>query len=68
MASSKDTFESHTFRANTFACGTFRGTGADIILPPARKTTAAARPLGEFRNRGVSTTAAGRTEGEFPTR
>jgi len=30
MASSKDTFESGTFLANTFACGTFRGIGVDV--------------------------------------
>jgi hypothetical protein len=27
---SKDTFESHTFRANTFAAGVFRGVGVDV--------------------------------------
>lgn len=32
MASYKDTFESHTFRANTFACGTWRGTGVATVV------------------------------------
>ncbi len=68
MASSKDTFESKTFASNTFACGTFRGLGTDAQIPPIRQTTAAARPAGEFRNRGVSTTAASRPGGEFPVR
>jgi hypothetical protein len=27
MASAKDTFESHTFAANSFACGVWRGIG-----------------------------------------
>ncbi len=31
MASSKDTFESKTFAAMTFACGNWRGIGVDII-------------------------------------
>ena len=31
MASTKDTFESKTFASNTYACGTFRGTGVTII-------------------------------------
>jgi len=30
MASYKDTFEAHTFRANTFASGTWRGTGVTV--------------------------------------
>lgn len=30
MASSKDTFESATFGAMSFACGTFRGIGTGI--------------------------------------
>jgi len=33
MASSKDTFESDTFSANTFACGAWRGAGVDFYLP-----------------------------------
>ena len=32
MASSKDTFESHSFRAHSFASGLFRGAGADIAF------------------------------------
>lgn len=42
MASSKDTFESGTFLASSFACGTFRGIGADIVAdqhPPLRGIT-----------------------------
>jgi hypothetical protein len=31
MASAKDTFESHTFRANTFASGNWRGVGPAVI-------------------------------------
>ena len=31
MASSKDTFESKTFAAMTFACGNWRGLGIDIV-------------------------------------
>jgi len=37
MASYKDTFESHTFLANTFASGAWRGAGVTatgIVLPP----------------------------------
>lgn len=30
MASEKDTFEPKTFAANTFACGTWRGTGVTV--------------------------------------
>lgn len=33
MASSKDTFESGTFLASTFACGTWRGIGVDVASP-----------------------------------
>ncbi len=41
MASYKDTFESHTFAANSFACGTWRGTGvaelrSSVVLTPER--------------------------------
>lgn len=35
MASTKDTFESHTFLANSFAAGVFRGTGVDADLATA---------------------------------
>lgn len=35
MASSKDTFESATFGASTFAAGVFRGIGADAVVPVA---------------------------------
>ena len=32
MASYKDTFEAKTFAANSFACGTWRGTGVTVAL------------------------------------
>ncbi len=31
MASAKDTFESHAFRANSFASGTWRGVGVTVV-------------------------------------
>lgn len=32
MASAKDTFEPNTFEANSFACETWRGIGAVVVL------------------------------------
>lgn len=40
MASSKDTYESHTWRANTFAAGAWRGVGAAAV-----RSTALMRPV-----------------------
>lgn len=39
MASSKDTFEGHSFRASTFACGAFRGTGPAEVQVEATATS-----------------------------
>lgn len=39
MASQKDTFEAHSFRANTFASGTWRGTGVAPTVYPTLEYT-----------------------------
>lgn len=58
MPSAKDTFESHTFRANTFASGTWRG-AAGIIAGPyyveAAQIFAPGAIEGEIFNPGAST-------------
>ncbi len=54
MAAAKDTFEPNTFEAVSFACGTLRGTGVDVVTIEyfADKTgyfAAGAEQAGAFR-------------------
>lgn len=39
MSSSKDTFESATFLADTFACGNWRGLGVEIAVVVSERFT-----------------------------
>ncbi len=58
MASTKDTFEVKTFAANSFACGTFRGSGVDPVTP---------EPAEYFTVRSNNTFEAVRTNNTFET-
>lgn len=48
MASTKDTFESATFLANTFAAGAFRGTGVDTSPPSVERLQIISAPAERY--------------------